>query len=376
LEKGLPCILVNVTAAVEGGALSILNQFINGALENTEKFNIYVFTSISLPAYDNSGVHIINVNKKSNIKRLEWDYWGMRKWIKEHNISPSLLISFQNTGINYDRKVPQLIYYHQPAPFEKINWSFFHKEERIFWFYKWIYPFFTKVTLTSKTYFVVQTKWIMEGVMKKFAVKKDKIKIIRPDFVQPDQAIVPIKNAPSPDQFTIFYPALPFVHKNHIEIVDALHLLVQSGRLPDNSNIKIIFTCDFDKSKPFVNRIIALRLEDYFIFTGKITYSEVISYYKIVDLVVFPSVMETFGLPLIEAASFGLKIIASDLNYAREVLADYGGVQFEKVKSSKDWAAALEYSYKEKKLFIPLRIEQQDGWKEFFKFVTTIINEN
>jgi glycosyltransferase involved in cell wall biosynthesis len=375
--NGRPNILVNATAAAESGALNILRQFLSAAIRHSDAFNIYVFTSASVEEFKGQGVNLIRVKKRGAFSRLAWDYSGFKKWVRRNNILPSLIISFQNTGLNFDSRIPQLIYYHQPAPFSAEKWSFFNKEERVFWFYKVIYPYFTKVLLTPITYFVAQTGWIRNGVIRQFKVRPERVRVIRPEIHLPaGSTALSAKPQHDPAVFKIFYPAMPFINKNHIELVEALHKLVNVEKLIDRSRIRMIFTCEFDENSSFVKRIIQLGLEECFQFTGKLPHTEMPAYYRSVDLMAFPSVLETFGLPLIEAASFGLKILAADLDYATEVLPGYEGVQYVKVHSPGAWAAAIRQCYDHRERFQPYKTGQQDSWKDFFEFVDVIINEN
>jgi glycosyltransferase involved in cell wall biosynthesis len=50
--------------------------------------------------------------------------------------------------------------------------------------------------------------------------------------------------------------------------------------------------------------------------------SEVMKELQISDMLVFPSLCESFGLPLVEAISVNKPIVAADLPYAHEVAKD------------------------------------------------------
>lgn len=55
-----------------------------------------------------------------------------------------------------------------------------------------------------------------------------------------------------------------------------------------------------------------LGLENRFVYTGPVTDSEKYSYMKNCSLFAFPSIAEGFGLPVIEAMSFGKKVLLSN----------------------------------------------------------------
>ena len=50
--------------------------------------------------------------------------------------------------------------------------------------------------------------------------------------------------------------------------------------------------------------------------------------YKEADALIFPSKLETWGLPVSEAISYKLPIMISNLDYSRETLGQYTNVSF------------------------------------------------
>jgi glycosyltransferase involved in cell wall biosynthesis len=53
---------------------------------------------------------------------------------------------------------------------------------------------------------------------------------------------------------------------------------------------------------------------------GWLSQLEVFSLYKIAGASIYPSTLESFGLPLIEARQAGLPVLAPELDYVRDVL--------------------------------------------------------
>ena len=104
----------------------------------------------------------------------------------------------------------------------------------------------------------------------------------------------------------LFFPASPHHHKQVSIVSDAVYSLKDS--LP---HLGLVLTAD--KPVDFTSNCI---------YTGQISYEEVQSYYGGSDILVFTSSSESLGLPLLEAMSFGLAIIAPDLPYAKELLGD------------------------------------------------------
>lgn len=316
-------ILVNNPAARSGGALTILKEFLEkiSTLECNRKF--YIFVSLDeLKKYENKNIKIIVLPQQGFINRILWDNFGLKKYLNQNNIYPKICLSIQNTGVNLNKKIPQIIYYHQPLSIVELNWNILKKEERIFWIYKNIYPFFIKQHLNKVRKVIVQTEWVKEGFNKNFNYSIYDIAVVRPEIKKIN--VDSIKSIPK-NKFRIFYPATPLVYKNHKIIIEALGLLKKEKDIED---IECIFTFDKSENLELDSLIKKYGLEESIKLVGKIPYKKVLEYYKSSDLLVFPSYLETLGLPLLEAQQFNLPIVALDLPYVREVVGNYRKVEF------------------------------------------------
>ncbi|MGP9813508.1 glycosyltransferase family 4 protein [Rhodopseudomonas sp. NSM] len=67
-----------------------------------------------------------------------------------------------------------------------------------------------------------------------------------------------------------------------------------------------------------------LGVADRVTFIGEISPEQVANFLACLDVFVFPSLAETFGLAAVEAAHAGVPVVANDLPVLREVLADQG----------------------------------------------------
>ncbi|GHV13857.1 hypothetical protein FACS189491_09380 [Spirochaetia bacterium] len=175
------------------------------------------------------------------------------------------------------------------------------------------------------------------------------------------------------DKFTFFYPADGYSYKNHEIIIRALALLSMKNPLLIN-NIRVIFTLD---SLPFElrNLIHENNLTQIVHLIGKIAYTDVLSYYKSADALLFPSKMESFGLPLIEATCFGLPVIAADLPYAREVLGNYSNKVFVDSDSVDKWVDAIRNYQVYKKVYHNDIDIRENSWKSFFELANRLVQE-
>lgn len=105
-------------------------------------------------------------------------------------------------------------------------------------------------------------------------------------------------------------------------------------------------------------------------FDGIIPHNDLLRLYKAVDALVFPSTIETFGLPLIEAASMGKPIIASDLDYAREVLGQYKGVSFVPSDNAVAWSdEIMKLDINSRICYLPIELPAKSSWEDFFNLI-------
>ena len=139
------------------------------------------------------------------------------------------------------------------------------------------------------------------------------------------------------NKITFFYPATAFFYKNHITILKAINYL--NNKI---SNYEIVFTINEKENK------CSKELKDYankfninVRFIGKMSRDKVFQLYE-KSILLFPSYVESFGLPLLEARETKCPIIASDQPFSREILKDYDGVLYYKTDDYIDMAYKIE----------------------------------
>lgn len=343
-------IIVNATALDQSGALSILRQFVKNIPYDNRKWYVFVSPIVSVKS-PNPNVYIVPIKGvKSMHKRLWWDAFGLKRWLLRHRIEPIAAISLQNTGFNVGKKIPTYIYYHQPIPFFPFKWNPFKRQERIFWFYKYIYPFFVNLFKRKDTKIFVQLDYIKKGFAKRFRHPENFIKVFFPSVKIP--RCLNENRISASDTLQLIYPATPYFYKNH--------RIIDSALGHTDKKVHVLFTID-NNSMEFEDKRIHL--------IGVQPYERICEYYHSCDALLFPSYIETFGLPLLEAAMTGMPIIAADLPYSREVLDGYEGVTFVPYDDSQAWALAIEQLEKGKR-YLPIDISTRQGWKELFKEIT------
>jgi glycosyltransferase involved in cell wall biosynthesis len=114
---------------------------------------------------------------------------------------------------------------------------------------------------------------------------------------------------------SFFYPADGVGHKNHRNLLLAWNELAKIGKYP-----KLILTLREAELKELAAREGVTPSDKINIqYLGRISRKEVLDQMANVSALVFPSLVETFGLPLLEARSMGKPIIASERDFVRDL---------------------------------------------------------
>lgn len=367
-------IVINATAITSSGSLTILKDFINYVLQ-LESYSYYfiLFTGTKSVFETQKNLRVFERKKQNWRTRIVWDKKGLQKFCEKKGIVPDILISFQNTCSRFTGKyknIKQFVYFHNVLPLEDYHWNPFDKQERILFLYRHLYGFFVNRWNNNADY-VVQLQYVKEKFCNKFRhINSANIHVIRPNL--PKINIETIEKKELFEGKKIFiYPATPFEYKNHKVIIDAVQLLKKDNELLDN--LLIIFTVSKDSMVAY--EVSKSGLEDLINCIGSVPYKELLTYYKRCDALLFPSKIESFGLPLVEAAMFGVPIIAADLPYAREVLEDYEGVNFADVNNSEIWAEQIKLFLKTDKKYKKLTQKVPSTWKEFVGVMNSLLQK-
>jgi glycosyltransferase involved in cell wall biosynthesis len=115
----------------------------------------------------------------------------------------------------------------------------------------------------------------------------------------------------------VLYPAQTWPHKNHIRLINALaHLRAQGNR------IDLVAVGRMNEFFPKIEAAIqAAGVSDQIHFLGHVDEEVLAGLYRGAAAVVFPSLFEGWGLPVVEAFAFGLPVAASNASVIPEVAA-------------------------------------------------------
>lgn len=117
--------------------------------------------------------------------------------------------------------------------------------------------------------------------------------------------------------YDFVYVASGEAHKNHLKLIDAWCLLAKDGFRPSLavtlSQSKYSSLCEYMAKAKVVYGLSIINL-------GVLEPGAVHLLYKSAKAVIYPSKTESFGLPLVEARAYNLSILASELDYVRDIV--------------------------------------------------------
>jgi len=183
-------------------------------------------------------------------------------------------------------------------------------------YYKIIFP----STIKKSTYILTVSNFSKKELEEVYGVRPEKIKVIYegpPRLPQVDnQEIEKLFS-----KFKIEKPYFLFVsnqqpRKNVVRLVKAFYLLKKEKKI--NDLLVLTGYRDEKRVEPFIKKELN-ELHKEIIFAGVVTRKELVALYKKSICLVFPSLYEGFGLPVLEAQSLGVPVLTSNVASLPEV---------------------------------------------------------
>ena len=325
-------IVVSAVNLRKGGTLTILNDCLRAFSQwNSRDENrvVAVVHKKELALYDHIEYVEIPWSIRSWFHRLWCEYMTMHKlskqlgdvylWLSLHDTTPRV------------RAERQAVYCHNSYPFFRWHWRHLLLNYRIVCF-----ALFTKliyrINIHRNRYLIVQQEWFRKEMHRMFGIDRDKIIVARPRGMEAANSSKATGRRVSGNLFTLhsslksfLYPAFPDVHKNLECLCEAARLLEQEV---GTGRFEVVLTTNKDSNK--YSKWISKRWGDVqsLRFSGFLDKKELEKEYAKARCLVFPSKVETWGLPISEFASTGKPMLLADLPYAHETAAGSQCVAF------------------------------------------------
>ena len=290
---------------------------------------------------------VVRLNKGSWLNRLWFETIELPKLVA--NIDPDLIISLQNMPIRGCRQ-PQYVYLHQSLQYCPKRFSFLKSVERSLAIRQHLICEMYRRTLPKADRIFVQTNWIKEATKRWIGWEERSADITVVPFAL-DVERLPIRAYEGQQTRMFFYPARADVYKNHEVVVEACKNLVARGI----DEFKVLFSIG-PRENAYAQRLATTSHHLPIEFAGNLPYESVWDLYS-KSVLLFPSYLETCGLPLLEGREAGTRIIASDLPFSHEALDGYANAEFFKHDSPQQLATLMQASLDQPR-YVPCESKQ------------------
>lgn len=309
-------IVISAVNFTTSGPLKVLNDFVDGILDKHPDYRVTTLLHDS-SLLEQEGVEkvVFRYPKKSWFLRIFFEWVHLFFWSRKHDID--LWVSLHDiTPIVKARK--QVVYCHNPMPFMNYDFDVIRNEPRLL-FYRIFYGFIYRSFLKRNSLIIVQQHWLKKEFERRYNAKN--IVVAYPKHRRTfESATMPL----STSKKHYVYPAVPRGFKNFDIICGAAKILqTEFGSL-----VKFVITIDGTE-----NRYARRLLKEYgnlsnLIFSGFVDSKEMAELYREAKGLIFPSKLETWGLPISEAKTYDIPIFIASERYAHEAIGNYDKVSF------------------------------------------------
>lgn len=313
-------VFVSAVNIKDGGPHIVLKNFaleIDQHLLNSNISVTYILSNEAVLNKTNAKILRYNWPNKNYFLRLYFEYIYLYFFTLTKEID--LWISLNDSTPNVSAK-KKIVYCHNPSPFYLRTLNDFLKNTK-FAISSFLYKYVYKINIHKNDIVIVQQSWLKKRLYDMF--KHRNIIVAKPIKLSPNTQhdYIIKKNS----QFTQFiYPAYPRFFKNFEVICESVQKLNNQGI----SNFNVILTIDGNENTYAKNIYKTFCDTNNISFIGIKPHEEIQKLMLTSDCLIFPSRLETWGLPISEAINAGIYVIASDLEYAYETVGDYPYASF------------------------------------------------
>lgn len=264
------------------------------------------------------------------------------EWISFHRLSTSLKPDLWLSLHDITPRVMarrQAVYCHNPSPFHKLSWRDAQLEPT-FALFNLLYGRLYRTFLFRNHTVIVQQAWLRQAFRRLYA--HPNIVVAYPTSIclkTPSLLQVPALGSSISSRPLVFlYPALPRVFKNIEVLCEAMKCLPLG--LSKRVELRLTMSgAENAYARDLYQRFSSVR---GIRFIGRQNRQQMTEEYRACDVVVFPSRLETWGLPITEAKTLNKPLLVADLPYAHETVGDYSAVSFIDPTDTQAWAVSFE----------------------------------
>lgn len=248
-----------------------------------------------------------------------WGRWFAERWLKQVVGKHDMVLCFGNLPPLNALKGRVLVFVQNRFLIEQVSLRTFPLKTRLRLL---IERFWLRRYARHTSDFIVQTPSMRTLLAAKLGIAESVV------LVWPFAAAQPVQGhkcaqtelsdiAATGGTFDFIYPASGDPHKNHRRLIEAWSVLAKEGFFPslcitvDTAKYPVLWAWIEAQTKRLGLNITNL---------GFLPHDDLLMQYHQARALIYPSLLESFGLPLLEADEAGLGVVAAELDYVRDIL--------------------------------------------------------
>ncbi len=307
-------IVLSGVNCVSGGILGVFQEALHSVVDEygDEYEIIAIVHRRELFDVDNVSYLEFPTVKSSWIRRLWFEYKTLTKISGQ--LRPKLWLSMHDMTPNVHADI-RAVYCHNSSPFYRFQWleALLDPKFGLFTlFYRYLYA----INIGKNDFVIVQQSWIRREFQRMYGIRNV---IVAQPTVNTFRVIAREEKERYGLCYRILYPALPRTFKNFEVVLAAARALENSGFV----GFELWLTLDGSENRYAAQIRKKYRELQSVRWLGVLARQKVVELYEEADCLIFPSRLETWGLPITEFKATGKPVLVADLPYARETVGNY-----------------------------------------------------
>lgn len=367
-------ILINFMTGNSGGTVNFKKNFIENidkiTLNSKNKYFVIISNPKKLFIKENDNIHFIKNLKNLNTtyQKLYFYEKKLNKVIYKYNID--VLLNFGD--IPAKTSCTQIFYF---------DWPYIVYDDYSLWSRMKLKDFFLK--LSKRIYFILVAHRVDEFIVQSNTMKirlekkyqNAKIKIVDVGFNENELELYKKKRISLNTPPILIYPTAIYPHKN-------LEALLKTAEILKEKNFFLKFQLTFSKKigneeKKFCGKVKKKRLDKYFQFLGRLNRKDLLKKISSSTGIIMPTLIETYGLPYLEAQVLGKPVFTSRRDFAKEICKN-SGIYFDPLNPKEIADVLIKYSgnlnFLKKKIYLSKKqLKKRINWHKSVKLMNEII---
>jgi glycosyltransferase involved in cell wall biosynthesis len=313
-------IAVNALSAQPGGGMTFLRQLLQSLL-SIDRLNRYLILSteeqlsaLGVSSHGNENVEILICPPRSWIRRGIWEQTAMLRLLTQRRVD--VLYSPGNLGPLVS-SIPSVVVVQTVDPLLRE----YQGTPLAFQFKQWVLRGMMRISTVQAHRVIAVSEYVQKLLVAQFCLTPSSIEVIH--HGSPTLQHSPTGKEDSatldPGSYLLAVSNIRY-NKNYLRLLEAIQLLSEMTTEP----VKLLIAGRVEHRACFaeLQRFIAVHSLDSVQFLGGVRPDKLAILYRNALGLVFPSQLESFGLPVLEAMAYGIPVVASSIDPVKEICSD------------------------------------------------------